>query len=176
MHPCCLWSPGFSDIVTVAVFLNVANILDAAVGAPVFMQVCMTSLLLMLSYDVVVYPFALLQASFLLITTPLLLVSLPLLCPFCCLRSFVAVVLLFLSALHHGLAYVSIFIVDAFVECILLRVSQLLQAAPAFVFVSAVADSLYVACVPALAGFTCFCIRPCSCRQSLCCWCFLLLL
>jgi hypothetical protein len=75
---CCLWSPCFSDVVTVAVCIAVADVLDAAVGAPVFLQVCMASLLLMASYAVAVYPFALLQVSLLLITTPLLLVSLPL--------------------------------------------------------------------------------------------------
>jgi hypothetical protein len=80
-HPCCLWSPCFSDVVTVAVYSAVADVCDADVGAPVFMQVCITSLLLMLSYDAVVYPFALLQASILLITTPLLLASIPSLRP-----------------------------------------------------------------------------------------------
>ncbi len=105
----------------------------------------LASLLLTASYAVAVYPFALLQASFLLITTPLLLASIPSLRPFCCLRSFVAIVLLFLSALHHidDLATVSISIVHAF------------------------CGVLFVDYVPAVAGITCFCICPCCCMQSL---------
>jgi hypothetical protein len=51
-HLCCLCSPCFSGAVNVAVYIAVADVLDAAVGAPVFMQVCMASLLLMASYAV----------------------------------------------------------------------------------------------------------------------------
>jgi hypothetical protein len=150
-------------VVTVAVYLAVAtDVLDAAISAPVFLQV-LASPLLMAFYAVAVYPFALLQASLLLITTPLLLLSLLFLRPYCCLRSFVAVVLLLLSSLRHidGLAAVSVSIVHAFCGVLLLLVSLLLKASPASAFVPTVADSLYVAFLPAVAGFTCSCIRLC---------------
>ncbi len=41
-------------MLTVAVYPVVADVLDAAVGAPVFMKVRMASLLLMAFYDVAV--------------------------------------------------------------------------------------------------------------------------
>jgi hypothetical protein len=118
------------------------------------------------SYAVAVYPFALLQIFFLLITinNPAL-ASVPF---FCCVPSVVYGLLLQSYCccfqpytISTALLPIAFLLSMYFVESLLLLMSLLLQASPASAFVPAVACSLYIVFFPAVTGITCFCLRPC---------------